>query len=271
MTHQFDTRVAELISIESAIIFYNLNFWIDKNKANDKHFYDGRYWTYNSVSAFEELFPYMTNHKIKKALADLEDKGFIVTGNYNNSTYDRTKWYACNDILHLLKTANGSVENRQPIPYSNTDSNTDKELLSENKFSDDNPLLIDLHKSNLALTPEQNITKAFFDLFRNNRIEQGVTSLVQYDKTKLKSWTIHIDRMMRIDGITIQDLQQVYVWLKSEKFKNALFWRTVIFSTEKLRQQMPKLQMAMVSDLKTIESDIQKSKDKTKKQSKLGL
>ena len=160
--HSFNIDLAKEIGIEASIIYKHIRFWVEKNKANEKHFYNGRYWTYNSVKAFLELFPYMTRHKINKCLDDLESKGLLVSGNFNPVAYDRTKWYSIdfgkafpenkksisdNQTNHLLKNGNGFTENMQPIPYINTDSNTDINTDKETSlFSDD--LFSDLKEKN---------------------------------------------------------------------------------------------------------------------------
>jgi len=137
MKHIFDVELATEIGINAAIILENLLFWCKKNKANNKHCYDGSTWTYNSVEAFSELFPYMSKFSIRKALEDLEKLGYITTGNFNKAAYDRTKWYSVlekgvNAIdkciyrkqeMHLSKTENGFIENQKPIPYINPDIN----------------------------------------------------------------------------------------------------------------------------------------------------
>lgn len=51
--HSFNPLLAKEVGIECAILLYNIEFWIEKNKANNKHFYEGRYWTYNSTKAFD--------------------------------------------------------------------------------------------------------------------------------------------------------------------------------------------------------------------------
>ena len=68
MIHSFDIDDAVKYGMTEAVILHNLRFWIEKNKANGKHFHDGRYWTYNSVKAFEELFPYLTYRNIRSAI-----------------------------------------------------------------------------------------------------------------------------------------------------------------------------------------------------------
>jgi hypothetical protein len=99
--HSFSIFDARKYGVEEAILLHNLKFWIAKNKANEKHFHDGRTWTYNSQRAFAELFPYMSVSKIQRALAKLEKQGAILKGNYNKMRYDRTAWYALTDEEQL--------------------------------------------------------------------------------------------------------------------------------------------------------------------------
>ena len=92
--HCFDTGIAEKYGLEASIILNNISYWVQHNEANEKNFHDGKYWTFNSVKAFNELFPYMSEKKIRNALKALEEDGIIITGNYNKLACDRTKWYA---------------------------------------------------------------------------------------------------------------------------------------------------------------------------------
>lgn len=94
MQHSFDVDIAKEYGVPEAIILCHFQFWIAKNQANGVNFHDGEYWTYNSMKAFTELFPYLSRKRIEKALNHLRDEGIIQTGNYNQSTYDRTLWYA---------------------------------------------------------------------------------------------------------------------------------------------------------------------------------
>ena len=94
MNHSFDVIVAKEYGLIEAILLSNLEYWIAKNIANQKNFHDGYYWTFNSTRAFTELFPYLSQRQIQKALKHLKELEIIQTGNYNKSAYDRTLWYA---------------------------------------------------------------------------------------------------------------------------------------------------------------------------------
>ncbi len=102
MQHHFDIEIAEAYGLNEAIILNNIRFWVIHNEANGTNFHDGCYWTYNSMKAFEKLFPYMKPFAIRTALKTLEENGLIITGNYNKSSYDRTKWYALSDKAKLM-------------------------------------------------------------------------------------------------------------------------------------------------------------------------
>lgn len=118
MEHHFNVDDAKKHGIECAILLNNIRFWVDKNRANDKHFHDNKYWTYNSVKAFGELFPYWSKDQVRRYLEKLEKAGEIVSGNFNQSHYDRTKWYSLNDQIELANMPNEVGENAKPIPYN---------------------------------------------------------------------------------------------------------------------------------------------------------
>ena len=94
MLHYFDVAMAQEFGVNAAVIFANICYWIEKNRANGRHCYDGRYWTYNSLKAFGEMFPYLSERQIRFALQKLVSDGLIITGCYNREKYDRTAWYA---------------------------------------------------------------------------------------------------------------------------------------------------------------------------------
>ncbi|HZS17281.1 MAG TPA: hypothetical protein VFA51_05040 [Candidatus Udaeobacter sp.] len=99
--HHFKVSDAKKYGVTEAILLYNLKYWIAKNKANGKHFYKERTWTYNSHRAFGELFPYLSESQIKRALASLQKQGAILKDNFNKKRYDRTNWYALVDEPEL--------------------------------------------------------------------------------------------------------------------------------------------------------------------------
>lgn len=127
--HSFDPKVACRVGVNAAIIYANIIWWCAQNKANNRHMHDGHHWTYNSVKAWCELFPYLTAKQIRKALDDLEAAGMILTGNHNQSAYDRTKWYCPSGPIDLPCKANEIAQEGEPIPDSKPDHKPDKNII----------------------------------------------------------------------------------------------------------------------------------------------
>ena len=148
MNHIFNVDVAKKYGVLEAIMLNNFAFWIAKNQANERHYHDGKYWTYNSTKAFSELYPYATPKQIRNALEHLRQAGLIETGNFNDLKFDRTLWYTltpegisiCLDRQsHLPCGANADAPEGKPIPDINTDIkpdvNTDtKKLMGQKRF-----------------------------------------------------------------------------------------------------------------------------------------
>lgn len=143
MEHSFNVELAKEYGILEAILLKSIFFWIEKNKANNRHFYDGKYWTYNSIKAFNELFPYASEKTIRRTLNGLIEKEILITGNYNKNCYDRTLWYAFTEKGNSIITkkeidlpiwANGNTETGEPIPYNIPYKETDiKENIKRKK------------------------------------------------------------------------------------------------------------------------------------------
>lgn len=110
MTFQFDSEIAKLYGVNEAIFINNIYFWLNHNVANNKHFHDGRFWTYNTKKAFADLFPFWSYSQIKTIIKKLVEKDILLTANYNENTWDKTAWYSLSEeIIEMFK--NGSKVN----------------------------------------------------------------------------------------------------------------------------------------------------------------
>ena len=132
MTYQFDTQCAVDVGVERAVLIWNIGFWVAKNKANDVNKHDDRYWTYNSGSAFADMFPFWSQRKIERMLKSLCDEGWLLAGNYNQMAYDRTKWYTISDKsiarkwgFHSTILTDGLTGSVEPIPDNKPDTKQD--------------------------------------------------------------------------------------------------------------------------------------------------
>jgi hypothetical protein len=151
MEYSFNVEVAEKYGVNIAIVLKNFQFWILKNKANDKHSYEGRTWTYNSISALSKLFPFWETHQIRYIIDKAVELEILIKGNFNKKGYDHTTWYAFKneeDFLSTIdeisqddvrKVAERCEKSRRPIPDINTDINTEekKHARTRKKVTDD--------------------------------------------------------------------------------------------------------------------------------------
>lgn len=168
MNHFFNIYIAKEFGIEEAILFNNIYYWIEKNRANEKHFHNEKYWTYSTKKAFREYFPYLTERKIGYALKNLLDNGLIEKGDFNEKSFDNTSWFAITDkgyyVLQncntdLTKLSDGDDKNVRPIPNINTYNNTNniernynKEIStsSETDYVDKNNCSSDINDNNIS-------------------------------------------------------------------------------------------------------------------------
>lgn len=158
MMFMFDSKVASICGANSAVILQNLYFWVKKNAANERHFHDGKYWTYNSVGAFEEIFDYMTKKQIRGALDKLVETGLIIKGNYNKDPFDRTAWYALTDkAFDILEPEHSSSPERKMCEPDKADMRAEKgQCINNNIYihSDPDNKQTDINTDNNPLCSE---------------------------------------------------------------------------------------------------------------------
>jgi hypothetical protein len=99
MVFQFDSVLAEKYGVNESIFIHNIFYWINHNKANQKHYYEDRFWTYNTKKAFIKLFPFWTYEQVRKITKKLTDAGVLLTSNFNENSWDKTTWYSLSDEI----------------------------------------------------------------------------------------------------------------------------------------------------------------------------
>lgn len=120
MYHSFNAETAKEVGVNAAIILGHLEFFMRHNADNDRNFRDGRYWTYESRKSMAKRYPYLSDKQIRTALKRLEDGGYIVSGCYNKTAYDRTKWYSVTDRgLSALGATYIEPDEEGPLPKVN--------------------------------------------------------------------------------------------------------------------------------------------------------
>lgn len=91
--------LARAIGLNAAIVLRQVHYWIklhEKTKS-ERHFRDGRYWVYNSIRQWrDDHFEFWSEDTVWRELNALEELGLLVSANFNDRAYDRTKWYTVN-------------------------------------------------------------------------------------------------------------------------------------------------------------------------------
>lgn len=235
MNHSFDVDLAVQFGIEEAIIIENLAFWIKKNVANNKNFIEGKYWTFNSARAFNELFPYMNPSKINRVLKKLEKDGIIEIGNHNKAAYDKTSWYTIInqeildkykiniDVSSFCKMKNGFVktengfcnlqdrfsQNEKPIPDINTDINTDKKTTTKDTINYKEP--------EVEVEPKKN---------SSSFLSEEMKELKKYLKEQVQDIPTCKNIMFLVEnrGLTLERIQTVVEYSKKNNKGNGYIY-----------------------------------------------
>ena len=104
------------------------------------------------MHGLSDFFPFWTDRQVSHIVKSLIKQGVIISGNYNRHSYDRTLWYAFKNewenaengiishltkvvngeaksgdtriINHLTKVVNAKAKSVEPIPITNTITNT---------------------------------------------------------------------------------------------------------------------------------------------------
>ena len=136
INYHFDVEMATRHGVGEAIMLSNFEYWLAKNKADNRHYHDDRTWTYNSVNSLTKLFPFWSIRQVRRILKSLLDQEVLIKSTHNKHAYDKTNWYALTDESKLLligqkgqmdlsKLTNGLVKTDKPIPDSKHLKTTD--------------------------------------------------------------------------------------------------------------------------------------------------
>ena len=132
MEHSFNIDIAKEYGMFEAVLYNHFLFWIKKNKANGKNYKDGRFWTYSSIKALCDLFPYMTKNQIEYSIKKLIDNKVLLKAVYNDNSYDRTSWYAfCKEPEDLAVIPN-PYKKEEKQEDNQEDKETDKKKEKSN-------------------------------------------------------------------------------------------------------------------------------------------
>lgn len=91
-------RLATRIGLHPAIMLMKVRSWTRTNEKNGKQKKDGRCWMYNSIAAWHEEIPYLSEKQIRTAMAYLRDNGYLLAEKARKHQWNQTMHYALSDL-----------------------------------------------------------------------------------------------------------------------------------------------------------------------------
>jgi len=153
--------LAKLLGLNESIVLQQLNYWLRKSN----NIRDGRKWVYNTYKEWQEQFPFWSEVTVRRTLTSLENKGIIITANYNEMKADKTKWYTIdqeklegmispcdqNDQSMCSNRSDGCDQNDQSNTREYTENTTEKKEEEEEKAQAPKPNPIVFFEQNFGV------------------------------------------------------------------------------------------------------------------------
>lgn len=106
-------KLAKVVGLEEALILQQVHYWLNRGQGDEA---DGERWIYNTYQQWQAQFPFWSIQQIGRFIRSLEEQGLLISGSYNKTRADRTKWYRVNypllnDLNSKLNTLDNSAAN----------------------------------------------------------------------------------------------------------------------------------------------------------------
>ena len=116
--------LAKTIGLNGAIVIQQLHYWLENPKIG--RVVDGEKWVDNSYAEWQENFPFWSVATIKRIFADLEESGFVISGQFDKSDWSQRKSYRIvYETLDSINLTQSSVSNRAALNKELTETTTD--------------------------------------------------------------------------------------------------------------------------------------------------
>jgi DnaD/phage-associated family protein len=113
--------LATIVGLNESIVLQQLHYWLERST----HIYEGYKWVYNTYEEWQKQFPFWSESTIRRIITKMEKQELIISGNFNRSKIDKTKWYRINyeklaQLEQLVDEANSSGQDEQTTVQSDT-------------------------------------------------------------------------------------------------------------------------------------------------------
>lgn len=285
--HAFPVAIATKYSIAIALWLQHLAYWTENNLSLNKNIHDGLCWSYTTLEALGDKFPYMTKSQRETMINNSISYGLVVKGNYNTNKYDRTIWYALTpkayayfghlldekylkrlylsisekSEMDFLKFGNRFPKNRTPIPNTETYTETNNNI----SVSDETPDFCynDFDKQSessglrdnqtFATSEDKKVLKGKEESVKSDYCDTQTNSCTKRQKKQLFALNdILSDNIFQIPEEIILD------WIENRKKKRAAITKT---AWKHVNKQLTLAKEAGVDPLEFFETMVGKSWD----------
>src|SRR5213595_188465 len=102
--------LAVKIGLNESIVLQQIHYWV----SSSQHIIEGRKWIYNTYKEWQKQFPFRSESTIKRTIYSLEEQGFLLSGNWNCTKMDKTKWYTINyELIDAFEEIQRELSNTQ--------------------------------------------------------------------------------------------------------------------------------------------------------------
>ena len=203
----FNIELAKEYGIDTAVVVHHLAYWCHKNKAENRNFEAGTWWTYNSVQGLQKMLPFWTRDQLRRRIERAIETGVLIRGNFNSMGYDRTTWYSLAPLIWQfyemdvaeLPNANGKVaksnmQNSQmdvaelPNLYQGEHKDNPR---TTTRFKEPSLEEVVLEFENKGVKEAGDIAAKFINFYTSNGWKVG--------KNKMKSWPHAVNTWIQRD------------------------------------------------------------------------
>lgn len=110
----FNIEIAKEYGLDCAYFLQNIYYWIEKNRAENRNFRNGNYWTYSTIEEFEQHLGCFTKRQLKYIINKLKEADLILIEQFSKGQAYRTYWYALTG--KALEILNGKFDYEYSIP-----------------------------------------------------------------------------------------------------------------------------------------------------------
>ena len=105
-------ELAKSLGVDQSMLVQQLHYWVEKNKENDKNYFNNKYWLYSTVKEMRDRdFPFWSEKTLRRYLNALSDKEIIIRRHFSDNASDSTYFYTidydvlasvCNVVLEII-------------------------------------------------------------------------------------------------------------------------------------------------------------------------